>query len=160
MTACRTVAGSVLKNPLDIEEVVADTWLKAWDAIPLYRPQHLRLFLGKITRNLALSMWRKNSAYSRGGDQVTLALEELGECISNSDSPEEYVNMQELEKSISAFLKTEKPIRRAVFLRRYFYLETISSIAKRYSLREANVRMMLTRVRQKLKKFLEQEEYI
>lgn len=157
---CRAVAGSILQDPADVEEAIADTWLKAWDAIPPQRPRYLRLFLGKITRNLALSIWRRNNAYRRGGGQVALALEELGECVSSGESPEEWVNMKELGKAISVFLKAETPTRRAVFLRRYFYLEEISAIARRYSLKESNIRMMLTRTRQKLKKYLMQEGYI
>ena len=91
---------------------------------------------------------------------MALALEELGECISPDISPEEAVNTKELQKSINAFLKEQPPMRRQVFLRRYFYLEDIPAIAHRYGLREANVRMMLSRTRQKLRKYLIQEGYI
>lgn len=157
---CRAVAGNILRDPADAEEAVADTWLKAWESIPPKRPLHLRLYLGRITRNLALSIWRKNNAYRRGEGQTALALEELGECVSSGDSPEEWVNMRELEKAVSAFLRQETAMRRTIFLRRYFYMEEISVIARRYCLRETNVRMMLTRTRQKLKKYLMQEGYI
>lgn len=157
---CRAVAREILHNPSDEEEAVADTWLKAWDAIPPSRPQYLRLFLGKLTRNISLSLWRRQTAFRRGGGQVTLALEELGECIGAESSLEEQVNMRELEKALSAFLRMEPDMRRNVFLHRYFYLEDIAAIARRYELRESNVRMMLSRTRQKLKKFLIQEGYI
>ena len=157
---CRAVAREILHNPSDQEEAVADTWLRAWDAIPPRRPKYLRLFLGKITRNLSLSLWRRQTSARRGGGQVTLALEELGECIGSDSSPEEQVNLQELEKALSAFLRTESEMRRAVFLRRYFYLEDLESIARYYKLKESNVRMMLCRTRQKLKNFLKQEGYI
>lgn len=157
---CRTVAAAVLQDPADVEEAVADTWLKAWESIPPHNPRYLRLYLGKITRNLALSIWRKNNAYHRGGGQLALALDELGECVSSGDSPEQHVNMQELENAISSFLKSESDIRRAVFLRRYFYLDEISAIALRYSLKETNVRMMLMRTRKRLKKYLVQEGYM
>lgn len=156
---CRKIAESILQDRLDVEEAVADTWMKAWETIPPHNPKYLRLYLGKITRNLALSTYRKNSAYCRGGGQVALALEELGECVSSGDSPERLINKQELEKTISSFLQTENPTRRAVFLRRYFYLEEISAIAYRYGLKEANVRMMLARTRKRLGKYLKQEGY-
>ncbi len=156
---CRTVAMGILNDPADAEEAVADTWLKAWDSIPLHRPKYLRLFLGRLTRNAAVSIWRRNNARCRGGGQTAQALEELGSCIGQQADPQETVDQKELTKAITAFLKTEPAVRRGVFLRRYFYLEELPSIAQRYGLQESNVRMMLTRTRQRLKKYLKQEGY-
>lgn len=157
---CRTVAGRILENAADVDEAVADTWLQVWQAIPPHRPKHLHLFLARITRNISLSIWRRNHADCRGGGQTALALEELGECIVGTDSPEKLVDMRELEKSISAFLKQQPQRHRSIFLRRYFYLEEIAEIARQFGLREANVRMILSRTRQKLKQYLIQEGYI
>ena len=157
---CRSVAAGILTDPADVEEAVTDTWLAAWDAIPPHVPKYLRLFLGRITRNQAIGIWRKRNAQSRGGGQVALTLEELGECVSSGDTPETTISAKELERKIAAFLKNEPARRRSVFLRRYFYLEDISAIAQRYDLTETNVRMMLSRTRQKLKKHLTQEGYI
>lgn len=157
---CRAVAAGILNDPADVDEAVADTWLAVWDAIPPHRPKYLRLFLGRITRNIAISIWRKNTAHNRGGNQVAVALEELGECVSADVSPEEAVNAKDLQKAINAFLKTQPTLRRQVFLRRYFFLEDIPTVAHRYELNETNVRMMLSRTRQKLRKFLIQEGYI
>lgn len=157
---CRVIAAGILDDPADVEEAVADTWLAVWDLIPPHYPKYLRLFLGRITRNHAIAIWRKNNARCRGGGQVTLALEELGECVSSNDTPETAVSTKELERTITAFLKNEPARRRSVFLRRYFYLEDIPAIAHRYDLTETNVRMMLSRTRQKLKKYLTQEGYI
>lgn len=156
---CRTVAAGILADPADAEEAVADTWLTAWDTIPPQCPKHLRLYLGRITRNLAISRWRKNTAQCRGGGQVELALEELGECVSRSAIPEAELDARQLQRAISAFLKTEPAIRRQVFVRRYFYLEELPAIAYRFGLGEANVRMMLSRTRQKLRNYLIQEGY-
>ncbi len=157
---CRTIAAGILTDSADVEEAVADTWLAVWDSIPPHVPKYLRLFLGCITRNKALSIWRKNTAQSRGGGQVSLALEELGECIAQDGSPEEAIDTKELGRTVTAFLKNEPAMRRSVFLRRYFYLEEVPAIANRYGLKESNVRMMLSRTRQKLKKYLIQEGYI
>ena len=157
---CRTVASGILKDPADAEEAVADTWLSVWDSIPPQRPKYLRLFLGRITRNHAISIWRRNNARCRGNGQVAVALEELGEGAAPNTSPEAEINMKELEQSITVFLGSEPAMRRSVFLRRYFYLEELPDIAQRYGLKEANVRMMLSRTRQKLKKYLTQEGYI
>ena len=156
---CRSIAARILPDPSDAEEAVADTWLAAWDAIPPQRPKYLKLFLGRITRNRAVSIWRRNNARCRGLGQVTLALEELGECVSPEKTPEQTVNAKELERAVTAFLKNEPAMRRCVFLRRYFYLEDVPAIAKRYGLSSANVRMMLSRTRQKLKKYLTEGGY-
>ena len=159
-TYCRSVAAGILSNPADIEEAVADTWLAAWDAIPPQRPMHLRLFFGRITRNRAIDLWRKNSAERRGGNQVEVALEELSQCTSCSGSPELEVDAKQLAAAINDFLKKEHTQHSSVFLRRYFYLEDIPTIARRYGLRETNVRMILSRTRQKLRKYLTQEGYL
>lgn len=157
---CRTVAAGILEDPSDIEEAVADTWLAAWDTIPPQRPAYLRLFLGRITRNRAIDIWRKNNAGRRGGDQVAVALEELSQCTAFSGSPELEVDAKQLAAAINRFLKNQHPQPRQVFLRRYFYLEDIPAIARRYGLRESGVRMMLSRTRQKLRKYLIQEGYL
>ena len=157
---CRTIASGILTDPMDAEEAVADTWLAAWDSIPPNRPQYLKLFLGSITRNRALSKWRKNCAESRGGGETALALEELGECIGTSGSPEDAVNTKQLGQTITEFLKREPSMRRNVFLRRYYYMEPLREIADRYGLKETNVRMMLSRTRQKLRNYLKQEGYL
>jgi len=159
-TYCRTVASGILSDPADVEEAVADTWLAAWDAIPPQRPDHLRLFLGRITRNRAVDIFRKNSARRRGRDQVEIALEELSQCASPAGSPEQAVDAKQLAAAINCFLENESLSRRQVFLRRYFYLEDIPTIAHRYGLREVNVRMMLSRTRQKLRQFLIQGGYL
>ena len=157
---CRSIAAGILTDPMDAEEAVADTWLAAWDSIPPNRPKYLRLFLGSITRNKALSRWRKNCAESRGGGETAIALEELSECIGTAGSPEDAVNTKLLGQTITAFLRQEPAMRRNVFLRRYYYIESLSDIADRYGLKEANVRMMLSRTRQKLRNYLKQEGYL
>ena len=156
---CRSIASGILSDPSDAEEAVADTWLAAWNSIPPNRPKYLRLFLGSITRNRALTQWRRNHAESRGGGETAIALEELGECVGAVGSPEDAVNTKQLGQTITEFLRREPAMRRNVFLRRYYYMESIADIASRYGLKEANVRMMLSRTRQKLRNYLKQEGY-
>lgn len=156
---CRSIASGILSDPLDAEEVVADTWLAAWESIPPNRPKYMRLFLGSITRNQALSRWRKNCAASRGGGETAIALEELAECVGSGSSPEEAVNTRQLGQTITEFLRREPAMRRNVFLRRYYYMESLPDIATRYGMKEPNVRMMLSRTRQKLRAYLKQEGY-
>lgn len=154
---CRTVAGNILANPEDVEEALADTWLKVWNAVPPQKPKYWNLFLAKITRGCALDIWRKNHAACRGGGQTVLALEELRQCVSSLGSPEKQLHTQALAQAVSAFVGKLPDRHRIIFLRRYFYMEDIGTIAASCAMKEANVRMLLSRIRQKLKKHLIQE---
>ena len=156
---CRAVAARILEDPADVEETVADTWLQAWNAIPPQQPTHLRLFLGRLTRNLALSRWRKNNALCRGGGQVPLALEELSQCLSGADTPEAAWDTRELASAISGFLERLPQRQRQIFLRRYFYLEDYKTISLHFATQEVNIRMTLSRLRKKLKEHLLQEGF-
>lgn len=156
---CRAIAAQILPNPADVDEVLSDTWLKAWQAIPPAKPAHLKLFLGKIARNLALSTYRAQAAEKRGGSTVDVALEELGECIPDRHTPERIVDGKLLEEAIQTFLHGISQRERMIFIRRYFYLETTGQIARKYGLRESNVLMILSRTRAKLRKYLIQEGY-
>lgn len=156
---CHAVAKNILGNDADAEEAVCDTWLQAWNSIPPQKPTYLKLFLGKITRNLALSAWRRQSAQKRGGGQVQLALEELSECVSDGSSPEGRLEAKELAKSISDFLRKQPTRDRGIFLRRYYYLEDTPTVARCYGLKEDNVLQILSRTRRKLKLYLIKEGY-
>lgn len=157
---CRSIAMGILSDPSDAEEAVCDTWLHAWNAIPPNRPVHLRLFLGKLTRNLSISIWRKRHAQNRGSGEIPLVLDELDRCLSGGSSPEDRVCTMELARSISEFLRKESSIRRTIFLQRYFYLKSIAEIAENLKLSQPNVRMILSRTRQRLKDHLIKEGYL
>lgn len=156
---CKTVAHNILQNSEDVEEAVADTWLKAWNSIPPNRPMHLKLYLAKITRNIALNTYREQSAQKRGGGQVVLALEELEECVPHSDSVESTVDRTLIRDAIQAFLQQISKKDRMIFVRRYFYLENTPAIAQRYGLKESNILLILCRTRKKLKNYLIKEGY-
>lgn len=154
---CHAIAYRILQNLSDSEECVNDTWLRAWNAMPPQRPGVLRQFLAKITRNLSLDRWRGANAEKRGGGETVLALEELGECISAGGDPATQLELAELKAAIAGFLKSLPERERSIFLRRYFYLEKPEQIAKAYLLKKANVRLILSRTRQKLREYLEKE---
>ena len=156
---CYTVANGILQCPQDAEETVSDTWLQAWNSIPPQRPHFLRLFLGKITRNLAFTRWRGRNAAKRGGGELTLVLDELADCVPGREAVDDGLNARELAKTIRAFLDTVPEREQDIFLRRYFYAEDTASIAARYGMKNANVLRILSRVRQKLKDYLTKEGY-
>ena len=156
---CFAIADNILHNREDSEECVNDTWLGAWNAMPPQRPNMLRMFLAKITRNLSFNRFNVRSAEKRGGGEIHLVLDELAECIANeSDTENEYL-AKELEQCIKLFVRGLPEREGNVFVRRYFFTEPVSMIAKRYSMTDNNVMVSLSRTRKKLKAHLEKEGY-
>lgn len=156
---CYSVAYRILGSVEDSEETVSDTYYHTWNAIPPQRPNFLKLFLTKITRNLAFARWRKLSAAKRGGGETELALEELVGCIPGKEQVDDELNAKELAKAIRAFLDTLPDREQDVFLQRYFYVEDPEAIVQRHKIRRGNVNLILSRTRAKLKAYLTQEGY-
>ena len=156
---CYSVANRILGSAEDSEETVSDTYYHTWNAIPPQRPTFLRLFLAKITRNLAFARWRKLSAAKRGGGETELVLEELAGCIPGREQIDDGLNAVELAKTIRAFLDTLPDREQDIFLQRYFYVEDPETIARRHKIRQSNVNLILCRTRAKLKTYLKQEGY-
>lgn len=154
---CRTIAQNILKNREDSEECVSDTWLHAWNAIPPKRPDVLSAFLGKITRNLSLDRYKAAHADKRGGGSVPAALSELEECIPAAHGVESALESKTLSKAIDTFLRTLPERECNLFLRRYWYADSLRDVAKRYGMNENSVKSILFRTREKLRKYLEQE---
>ena len=155
---CYAVAQRIVPTHEDAEECVSETWLRAWNAMPPQRPQILRLFLGRITRNVSLSRLAAIRAAKRGGGEAEAALDELEEVVG-TDAVEEAADAAELERCIADFLAAQSPQSRKVFLRRYYYFDTTSEIARRCGLREANVLVILSRTRAALRTYLKKEGY-
>ena len=153
---CRRIALNFLDSPEDAEECLNDTWLRAWNAIPPQRPARLALFLGKITRNLALNRLEAGRAQKRGGG-LTVALEELEQCLPAPRRTEEAADAAELARLISRFLRAQPLPARTAFLRRYWYGDGIGEIAAHCGMTAGAVKVSLLRTRRKLKVFLEQE---
>ena len=156
---CYQIAYAILGVHGDAEELLNDTWLRVWNSVPPEKPRVLKLFLAKITRNLALNGYRDRNAQKRGGGEVALSLEELKDCVPASGDVLQNLEGQELANQIQRFLKTQSPRDRGVFLHRYFGFEPVDSIADRFGLTTANTRKILLRVREKLRNYLIKEGY-
>ncbi|MBQ7354869.1 MAG: sigma-70 family RNA polymerase sigma factor [Clostridia bacterium] len=156
---CFTIAANILHSLPDSEECVNDTWLRAWNAIPPEKPNSLRAFLGRITRNLAFDRYRSRRSAQRGGDEVTLALEELSDCIASRDTVEGQAELRALGESIDRFLSELSVRDRNVFLCRYYYTYSTAEIAAQLGLRENYLRNLLSRLRIRLQKHLEKEGF-
>lgn len=142
---------------MSTEECVSDTWLHAWNSMPPQRPGILSAFLGRITRNLSFDRCKYQQAAKRGGGALPLALDELGECIPASGRVEHALEQKELAATIDRFLRTLPEKDCNLFLRRYWYVDSISVIADRYGMKENTVKSILFRTREKLRKFLGEE---
>ena len=154
---CYAIAYNILQNHEDAQEAVSDTYLGAWATIPPHKPVKLNTFLGKIARRTALKRWEKNCAQKRGGGEVELALEELSEYVSGGQMPESAIESQELTRILNAFLEKLPKEERQVFVCRYWYLDPIADIAKRFAFSQSKVKSMLARTRMKLRSTLSKE---
>lgn len=154
---CHSVAYRILQNNEDSEECVNDTYSGAWNAIPPHRPDLFSAFLAKITRRISLNRLRSKTAEKRGAGQYTVTLEELAECIPSSRTAEDTLETHELTRILNKFLDCLSKEERRVFLCRYWYLDSVKDIAKRFSFGESKVKMMLKRTREKLLVHLEKE---
>lgn len=154
---CYTIAYNVLANREDAEESVSDTYLAAWNNMPPRRPSILSTFLGKITRRISIDRWRSRSACKRGGGETPLALDELQECVSGEETPEQALMRKQLAMRFNLFLETLPSTERNVFLCRYWYLDPIAQIAAQFGFSESKVNAMLYRSRGKLRTILEKE---
>lgn len=148
---CFEVANAILNSRPDSEECVQDSYLGVWNAIPPTRPRSFRGFLLKIVRNISLSRLRRELAKKRSRD-LEISLEELGDVLPDerfrADSDDD------LPRILDDFLDSLQPTARAIFLRRYWYFNSISDISRRYGFTEAKVKGSLHRSREKLKKLL------
>lgn len=154
---CYAIAYNILQNREDAEEAVSDTYLGAWDAIPPHKPAVLSAFLGKIARRTALKRWERNCTQKRGGGEMALALEELSEIIPDRNTPERSMEDADLTCILNDFLRSLPKQERAVFVCRYWYLDSIADIAARFSFSQSKVKSMLARTRMKLRHTLNKE---
>ena len=154
---CNAVALGILHSREDAQECVNDTYLRAWEAIPPKRPSMFRVYLGKITRNLSLDKYRRQTAVKRRGDTVGTLHGELNECIPGTTTVESEIENAQITYAIDQSLRKMGQEMRLVFMRRYWHADSIDDIAGRYSMTVGKVKSILFRARQKMKKDLEWE---
>lgn len=152
---CFHIAFNILKSNEDAEECENDTYLKTWNSIPPDEPMCLRAYISRIVRNLALSRYRYNHRHMRDS-HLQVYLSELQDCIPASQDVEASAD-DTVNNAIRAFLSTQDLTSRALFIQRYFYMERISVLSKKFGLKESNISTKLNRTRLKLKQYLERE---
>lgn len=150
----RLIAYHILRNEPDSEECENDTYHAAWNKIPPYTPHCLSAFLGRIARNIALNKYDYYTADKRNREFETV-LSELEDIRSERSSPEIHLEMRVTADCISHFLRGKTYIKRVVFVRRYWYGDSVKKIAVDYHFSESKVKSMLMRMRNELKNYLE-----
>ncbi len=157
---CYSIAFNILFNTEDAEESVNDAYLNAWNSIPPHRPAILSTFIGKVTRFVSLKKWREKRTIKRGGGNIDLAYEELSDCIPANTSIDEELENQELAKVINDFLDELPLCEQKIFVCRYWYFDSISTISVHFGFSESKVKSMLHRTRKKLRSKLLEEGVI
>ena len=151
---CRRIAANLLGSPEDVEETLNDVWLAAWQRIPPLMPVSMKAFLGKLTRDVSISRFRKERAEKRFGGPAA-ALDELGDCIPSSFSVEEEIEAGELSRLIDSWLRAQKVDERVLFVRRYYFGESVKALAAAYGCGEARMAQIMLRLRRSLAKAIE-----
>lgn len=156
---CQSIAQNILGNNQDAEECVNDTYLSAWNTMPPHRPNILSTFLGKITRNLSFNKYKHNHAEKRDSGEINFVLDELAECVSDTSDVEQEIDRRELIEEINLFLKSLPSVKRNIFVGRYWYADSIQTLAKRFGMTENNVSVLLNRTRKQLRGYLSERGF-
>ncbi len=155
---CHRIAYNILHSDYDAEECVNDTYAKAWNAMPPARPSRLSTFLGKLTRNIALNRYAHDHAQKRNA-HMDLVLEEVEEFLPHDEG----IPLSDeitLRDAINEFVARLPKQTRMVFVRRYWYLDSIQVIARDFGMSESNVKVTLLRTRNKFRAHLERKGII
>ena len=156
---CYSVAYHMLHNAEDAAESVNDTYLEAWNSMPPHKPNSLAAFLGRITRRLSVDRWRSNHAEKRGGGVYPVLLDELSECIPSTASVERQVELKELAETVNCFLRELPSEKQQVFLRRYWYGDSMEELAKNFGFSVSKIKSMLFHIREHLREHLKKEGF-
>ncbi len=157
---CYSIAFNILSSAEDAEESVNDAYLNAWNSIPPHRPEIFSTFIGKVTRFVSLKKWRQKRTQKRGSGNIDLAYEELSDCIPANTTIDEELENREIAKLINVFLDELSMYEQKVFICRYWYFDSISTISNQFGFSESKVKSMLHRTRKKLRSKLIKEGVI
>lgn len=153
------IAYNILSDFEDSKECVNDTYLAAWNSMPEHRPSILSTYLGKITRQIAIDVFRKKSSLKRYTSEYALSLSELEDSFADYVTTEELFDAKLLDESINIFVRSLPEESRNVFIGRYYFFDSVKTVAKYCGISEANAKAILFRARQKLKEYLVKEGF-
>lgn len=153
------VAYNILADFEDSKECVNDTYLSAWNSMPPYRPNVLSTYLGKITRQLSIDVFRKKNTAKRYASEYALSLEELGDSFSDGSTLEQAVDAKLLDEAINCFICALPDDVQTAFVGRYYFFDSLKDIAGYCSMKETKLKSLLYRTRQQLKSYLVKEGF-
>ncbi len=153
---CMKLAYNILGNIHDAEECVNDAYLAIWNRIPPEAPSPLSAYLSTIVRNISINRYYSNTAHKRNS-QYTIALQELDGCIPSPVSTEDRLQAKHIGQSIDTFLRKLDKSSRVLFVRRYWYGDSIEELSAYFRISRRTVSVRLFRIRQKLRKHLRKE---
>lgn len=153
---CRSIVYHILYDQEDTEECMNDTYLGAWNSMPQNRPERLLPYLGKIARNLALDRYDYRKAKKRNSEFDVL-LSELEDCLISDKGVEEEYEAKELIEYMNEFLRGLSQEKRMLFVRRYWFSDSIEELSGRFGISESKAKTTLFRIRKNLRKHLEKK---
>lgn len=153
----RSVCRNILGDEQDVNECENDTYLGIWNAIPPQKPNPLSAFVCRVARNLSLKKYRSNTAEKRDSS-LDLSMEELENCLCASSVEEDW-SAKELGLAIERFLDMQNLENRVLFVRRYWFCDSVKEIAKRFAISENSASVKLSRIRANLKNYLRKEGF-
>lgn len=151
----QTLSYRILSSHEDAQECVSDTYMKAWQTIPPQRPTYFFAYLAKICRFLSFGRLDWLNAAKRKAEMVQLTAE-MELCIPDR-AVQDRMESKHLGELLNSFLATLTRDNRVIFLRRYWYADSVAEIADRYGMSESKVKTQLHRTRCKLREFLQKE---
>ena len=157
---CRQVARSVLDSPEDQEECLNDAWLQIWNTVPPAQPENLRAYLCRIVRCRALDMVRRDTRKKRCASGFAQAEEEMDAILAEAGFENDLLDKLAFSQLLGRWLEELNPRDRVIFVRRYWFFESVASIAERMRLPAGTVKRILHQCRKDLAKKLEKEELL
>ena len=154
------IAYNILNNHEDSEESVNDTYLAAWNSIPPQKPAILSTYLGKLTRRISISLFRRKNADKRQGGEFALSFSEIEDVMEGNMEPEKEMEAQILGELLNKFLRSLKSDERRTFIGRYYYMDPLKEVAAYCGMSEGKAKTMLFRTRVKLKEYLREEGFM
>ena len=153
------VAYNILSDLEDSQECVSDTLLAAWRSMPDNRPKNLRTYLGKITRQVSIDLYRRRNRMKRYASEYAISMEELGDSFTDGRTPEDELNARLLTETVNRFLRTLPDEARNTFIGRYYFFDSVKNVARYCGMSESKCKSMLYRTRQSLKVYLQKEGF-
>ena len=153
------VSYNILADFEDSKECVNDTYLAAWNSMPTNRPNNLTTYLGKITRQITIDLYRRKNRTKRYASEYAISLDELGDSFSDGTTPEQELDAKLLIEAINRFLRALPDDARNTFIGRYYFFDSIKDVASYCGMTESKVKTTLYRTRQNLKAYLVKEGF-